>query len=136
MNAREHALIARRLITKCGGLREAARACRLSRAHLARFQDPKSGAYMPADVLGALEQYCGEALYSRALVDDRPTGSVGESLADEACDAAQEAVDLQRLVRLLDRNNPLTPRQKAEVIAEAITLREDINKLIATAEGE
>lgn len=136
MNAREHALIARRLITKCGGLREAARACRLKRARLAHFQDPNAGAYMPADVINALELYCGEAVYSRALADDRPTDSAGESLADEACDLAEEATVLQRQVRVLARTGALTPRQKGDVIAEALKLRDEINKLIATAEGE
>jgi hypothetical protein len=136
MNPREHALLARQLVARCGGLREGARACRLSRSQLARFQDPKSGAFMPADVLNALEQYCGEALYSRALVDDRPTDPGAASLLDEACQTAEDAVDLQRLVRVLAGNPQLTPRQKAEIIADAIKVREDLNQLIATAEGD
>jgi hypothetical protein len=134
VNRRQHAALARQLITASGGLNEALRQCRLKRSRLAECQDPNSGAYMPADVINQLELYCGQALYSRALADDRPTGSNVEDLADEACETAEEATDLQRLVRLMAKKGRLTPREQLTVLNDALKLRQSIDGLIAAAD--
>jgi hypothetical protein len=135
VNRRQHAALARQLIAASGGLNEAVREQRLKRSRLAECQDPKSAAYMPADVINALELYCGEALYSRALADDRPTTTNVEDLADGACETAEEATGLQRLVRLLAKKGRLTPREQLEVLNDALKLRQSIDGLITAADG-
>ncbi len=136
MNRRQHAALARQLIQSSGGLNEAVRQCRLKRSRLAECQDPNASAYMPADVINELELYCGEALYSRALADDRPTASDIRDLSDGACETAEEATDLQRLVRLLSKKGRLTPRERLEVLNGALKLRQTIDGLIGAVDEE
>jgi hypothetical protein len=117
MNAKRHALLARLLIEACGGLHEAAAIddCRLKHSRLANFQDPTSGSFMPADVIAALEAYCGKAIYSRAIADARPSGSEISELADEACSMVEAAADLQELVRRHRAGEPLDARERDRV---------------------
>ena len=78
MTPLRHALCARMLIKACGGLEEAATACRLEKSQLGNFQDaervqdPARAQFMPADVIHALETYCGQRIYSRALMEEGP----------------------------------------------------------------
>lgn len=139
MNGRQHALVARQLIRACGGLREAVRALEdssgrvIKRSRLQEFTDPRAAAFMPADVINALEAYCGQAIYSRALAEDRPTDVAGEDLADEACRTAEDASDLQRMIRLAGKTvTQLTAAQTDEVLTEAMKLQDDVAALIAT----
>lgn len=99
MNAQRHALLARRLIEACGGLEECEPACRVKRSRLSEYCDPKSGAFMRADVMADLEAYCGEPVYSRAIAEARPANSAFGALVDEACATVEAAADLQQLVR-------------------------------------
>lgn len=69
MNIRQHSALARRLITACGGLEEAAAHCRVGRSNLSNYQNPDQSASMPADIIAELEEYCGEGIYSRALAE-------------------------------------------------------------------
>lgn len=131
MNRRQHAALARQLVAACGGLREAECACRLKRARLQQCQDPLGEAYLPADVINDLELYAGEALYSRALTEDRPSARArAEDLAEEACETAEEATDLQRLVRLLGKKGPINERERREVLEDALKLNETLAGLI------
>jgi hypothetical protein len=74
VNRRAHALAARRLIAACGGLIEAAAACRVGKSQLADYQAAEGLGFMPADVMADLEAYCGSPIYSRMLVEARPAG--------------------------------------------------------------
>jgi hypothetical protein len=136
VNRRQHAALTRQLIGGAGGIDEAARQCRLKRTRLAECCDPKGAAYLPADVINDLELYVGEAVYSAALADDRPTRRDAEALADEACDTAEEAAQLQRLVRLLTKKGRLSPREKLEVVTEALKLRGEVDGIISAAGDE
>jgi len=126
MNAKRHALLARLLIEACGGLHEAAAVddCRLRPSRLAQFQDPNSGSFMPADVIVALEAYCGRAIYSQAMAEARPTASDVAELADEACSMVEAAADLQELVRKHRVGDPLSASEKDRV-ARFLELIED-----------
>lgn len=117
MNAKRHALLARLLIEACGGLIEAAAVddCRLKHSRLANFQDPTSGSFMPADVIAALEAYCGKAIYSQAIADERPTRSELVDLADDACSTVEAAADLQELVRKHRAGDQLTAHERDRV---------------------
>jgi hypothetical protein len=117
MNAKRHALLARLLIEACGGLDEAAAVddCRLKKTRLALFCDPNAEAFMPADVLAALEAYCGKPIYSAALVEERPAKSAIADLADEACSMVEGAAELQELLRKHRGGTPLNARDRQHV---------------------
>lgn len=88
MNARKHTRLAKQLIDACGGLEEAASACRLNKSRLSDFQNPNSGSFMPADVITDLEAYCGEPVYSREMFEARPA----EPIAGNALQETHEVV--------------------------------------------
>ena len=133
MNGRQHALYARSLIERSGGLAEAAGVCRVSKSVLSAYQTPDSGAFMPMDVVADLEAYCGDPLYSRAVMETRPCGGRGELLAD-ACQGAEDAIALQALVRRLAAKNRLSPNEcdearklLARVVEDAGRVRDDLD---------
>jgi len=59
----------RSLITACGGLEEAAEACRVSVSSLSTYQIPRGEAFAPADVIADLEAYAGVNTYSARLFE-------------------------------------------------------------------
>lgn len=134
MNDRQHALLARLLIERCGGLAEAAGACRVSKSVLSSHQTCGSGCFMPADVMADLEGYCGEPVYSRALFEARPTAADCRDLLKEGCEAAESVVDLQREIRLAAADGVITPRERsrlAEVHARAEEQLRDVGAVIS-----
>jgi hypothetical protein len=112
LSQREHANLARDLIAECGGLEEALRACRLrTKSTLSGYQNPHEPSTMPADVIDALEVYCGKPIYSSALFERfGQAGAVG-SLRDSACDLSEQALELQGLIRRAIADDRLTPRE-------------------------
>lgn len=134
VSARMHALLARGLITACGGLDEAAGACRLKKSRLSECQTTGGDHYLPIDVVAELEAYCGRPLYSQALVDARPAAG-GQALVDEACDVAEGASALQRLVRELQaQQRPITPREKTVIDAAVLKLEAELRDVRATVD--
>ena len=100
MTPMRHALLARQLIERCGGLCAASEATRLEKSRLSDFQNPNlPQSCMPADVICDLEAMCGEPLYSRALFEARPYRPDAIDAITEACETAETAAELQRLVR-------------------------------------
>lgn len=112
MNRRRHAMLARMLISASGTLEEAAGACRVSVPQLSDYQSPTGVSYMPADVIGDLEAYCGERIYSRALFEAGPGGDPVRDLVAEGCEAAESASDLQREIRLAAKDGKITPAER------------------------
>jgi hypothetical protein len=131
-----HALLARDLIAACGGLDEAASASgRLKRSRLAEFQSVNSGAFMPADVMAALEAYCGKPIYSAAIAAALPSAA-GEHLLAEVCAVSEDSALMQRLVRdLVATGRPMTPREKSVVAAGMLRLAQELREAQATVEG-
>jgi hypothetical protein len=134
VNATRHAHLARQLIAACGGLIEAASAdgCRLEKSRLSEFCDPKSGAFMPADVMAALEAYCGEPLYSRAICEERPANVVARHVLTETCEAAELSLALQQLVRLATEDGSLDATEKM-AIEKLLAKVEDQTRKVRTA---
>lgn len=134
MNRRAHALAARRLIAACGGLVEAASACRVGKTQLADYQAADGDGFMPADVMADLEAYCGAPTYSRMLVEARPCGPDSQDLAREACDAAEAAGRLQRGARLAADDGDLSERERrelAKIYAEALEQLRQVGDLLS-----
>lgn len=132
-----HALLARELIAACGGLDEAAGACRLKKSRLSECQVPGSGAFLPIDAVCELEAYCGRPLVSQAMVDARPAAAEPGPLADEACGTAEDASDLQRLVRrtlALRHGRLLTPLEARAINQKVLHLQEELFDLLAATD--
>lgn len=136
MNPRQHALYAGRLVKACGGLEEAADACRVNKSALSTYQTVDSGAFMPADVIADLEAYCGEPIYSRALFEARPAAQNARDMMVEACEASESIVDLQREIRLAAKDGVITPRERARLArlaADATEQLRDVTEVIGAA---
>ena len=106
MTPRQHAKLARALIMACGGLDEAAAACRVGKSSLSDYQLPQIAAFMPADVMADLEAYCGEPIYSRELVAERPFAPVGGCPVKETHDVVQAAAAMLPLADALKSGRP------------------------------
>lgn len=120
---REHARLAGELIEACGGLEEAARACRVRRSSLSNYENPNEPSTMPADVMVDLERHCGRAIYSVALAELQKRRPITGCLKELAFDLAQESMDVVAVVReaLADgrlSNNDLDAIAAAERDAE------------------
>jgi hypothetical protein len=113
----QHAWLARSLIRACGGLEPAAAACRLERSRLSQCQTPGSGAFLTVDVLVDLETFCGEPLYSRAIVEAHPAAVRRRDLLEEACETSELAAQVQRRVRLAG-GAPLDRRSRDELLGD------------------
>ncbi|WP_420478262.1 hypothetical protein [Brevundimonas sp. FT23028] len=101
LSHREHARLARELVDACGGLEEAANACRVRKSALSGYQNPEDPSTMPADVMDALEEYAGQGpTYSGAIAERRmfPVKVTG-CLKELAFDLAQESMDVVTAVR-------------------------------------
>ena len=97
---REHARLAKELIEACGGLEEAASACRVRRSALSGYQSPGDTSCMPADVMDALEEYAGQGpTYSGAIAERRMFPKVTGCLKELAIDLAKESMDVVCTVR-------------------------------------
>lgn len=136
MDARQHAHLARQLIAKCGGVDEIVRnkACRLKKSRLYELTDPTAGRYLHVDVIAELEAYCGEPVYSRALVEARPHKLEVRSLEEEACEATQRAARLQETVRKAAASGRLSHAQRMRIETWIIQLEQDVRKLWTAAE--
>lgn len=106
MNHRRHADLARRLIEACGGLEEAATACRVKKSQLSAYQNPHEPSTMPADVMHDLEAYCGENLYSREIAEARPSAPVAGDAITETHEVVVAAAALLPLAIALADGKP------------------------------
>ena len=134
MNRRAHALAARRLVAACGGLMEAAAACRVGKTQLADYQSVEGVGFMPADVMADLEAYCGSPIYSRMLVEARPAGPETFDLAREACDAAEAGGRLQHAARRASDDGAISERERRELVdiyAEALDQLRQVGALLS-----
>jgi hypothetical protein len=133
VDARHHAHLARQLLRACGGADEVARLniCRLKASRLHELKDPKAAAFMPADVMFALEEYCGEPIYSRALVAARPHQVEAECLRTEAQEATEAAADFQRVVRLAVADRRITEAERRAIEAGLDALEAQLRELKA-----
>lgn len=120
MTPREHARLARELIDHSGGLDEASRACRVSRAVLSSYQNSeRPECFMPADVMDALEEYAGQGpIYSGAIAERRMFPTPIGSLAEIACELSEQSLETQGLIRRALADGRLS-RREIDIIARA-----------------
>lgn len=138
VTARMHALLARKLIAACGGLDEAAGACRLNKSRLSECQTPgEEPAFLPADAVADLEAYCGQPIYSRALVDARPAAPDRRDVVERISDAVEDMAELQRLARrLMSTTRPMSINEYRLIAAALLKLREQLGDAMASLDGE
>jgi hypothetical protein len=135
MNRQMHATLARVLIERCGGLdgalsvvRLRANRERLPKSMLSNYQNANATEYMPADIVDALEQHCGERIYSGRLGPaELPTA--GE-LLDDASQAIEDTTAFFGAARRMvaeakERRSTLSPR-----------LTEMLHRLLLAAEED
>jgi hypothetical protein len=139
MNRRQHATHARMLIAACGGLAESAGVCRIAKTQLSEAQAPEGDYYLPADVIVALEQHCGERSYSRAMFEAGDEGAaVVRDLKDETSEAMESVADLHRDVRLATKDGRLTPGERTRLLrmqAEARRQLDEVGEVLARDAG-
>ena len=118
LSHREHARLAHDLIDACGGLEEAARACRVRKSALSGYQTPGDPSCMPADVMDALEEYAGQGpTYSGAIAERRMFPTVAGCIKELAFDLAQESMDVVTAVREALADGRLSPNDLASIAA-------------------
>lgn len=112
LSNREHARLARQLIEACGGLEEAASACRVGKSALSSYQSPHEDQWMPVDVVDALEIYAGRGpIYSGAISDRRVITSGAASIGDAACNLSEMVLEAQAVVRRAIADGKVSPRE-------------------------
>jgi hypothetical protein len=129
MNARKHARLAHELITACGGLDEAAAACRVGKSSLSDYQNPCLTAFMPADVICDLEAYCGDALYSRAMMESRPSEPTRGDIMVETHEAVQAAAALLPLALAAQQGKPGAKKAFEEAVARLQSEVDDVEAI-------
>lgn len=129
---REHARLAADLIDACGGLEEAARACRVRKSALSSYQTPHDPSTMPADVMGDLERHCRKAIYSGVLFDAcRPVPVTG-CIKELAFDLAQESMDVVAAIRIAMADDVLSPNDLDAITAAERDAENALERLRAT----
>jgi hypothetical protein len=131
MNARRHARLASDLIAACGGLEEAAAACRVGKSSLSDYQNAVLTAFMPADVIDDLQAYCGDALYSRALTEERPSEPTRGDVMVETHEAVQAAAALLPLALAVQQGKPGAKRAFEDAVARLQSEVDDVEALTA-----
>ncbi len=138
MTPRQHACAARALIAECGGLEEAAAApgCGVSKSQLARYQDPQEPCTMTAQVMAALEAYCGAPVYSAALVAAATAGRTdGERLRDSGEEAVEAAAQFQKTIRTSLADGRLSPREKDALRSAGHAALRELHEAVSAIDG-
>lgn len=117
LSEREHARLAKLLISEAGGLDECARVTGLHKSVLSRYSQPHYAETMPARVLHLLESHCGRPVYSSAMFDCFGMPQVTAGLKDIACDLTEKAAEAQTLIRRALTDDRLSPRELADIAA-------------------
>ena len=134
MNRAMHATLARALVDACGGLDaalEVIRVCdersRFAKSVLSDYQNPHAAPVMPADIICCLERHCGQAIYSRRLLEqvEPPAGD----LRDDACQAVEDVASLMGAARQLASKGAISPRVSAELHRLLIAAGEDLARV-------
>lgn len=133
MTPRKHARLAHQLIAACGGLDEAAAACRVGKSTLSTYQNPQETATMPADVMADLEAYCGEPIYSREIAESRPSAPVAGNALTETHEVVQAAAALLPLVSDMIVGKPGARAAYEAAVAKLVEEVDDV-EAIASAQ--
>lgn len=129
MNSRKHARLASDLITACGGLDEAAASCRVGKSSLSDYQNPVLTSYMPADVICDLEAYCGDAIYSRAMMESRPSEPTRGDIMVETHEAVQAAAALLPLALAMQQGKSGARKAFEDAVARLQSEVDDVEAI-------
>ncbi len=126
---RRQVLLTSQLIDGCGGLEEASRACKemghpYSVAQLSRCQTLGSGCSLPLRIIACLEEYCGEPIIGKALVEARPAALKIDCAMTEAAETTEAAACFQAKVRRAVADGVVSAAEQAELEREAEALFE------------
>lgn len=126
MNRATLCLLTNQLFDACGGVQRAATLCRVSDKHLYRYRDEASEWMLPIDVMMVLERECGRPILSKALFESAPRPDGQRDPVNEACEAAEAVMDMQRVVRLAAADGVLTPRERTDARRALAAAREQL----------
>lgn len=130
---REHASLAHDLIEACGGLEEAARACRVQKSSLSGYQNANDPSTMPADVIDALQLYARRGpIYTARLHANCQPAPVTGCLKELACDLAQESIDVLAAIRIAMADDVLSPNDLDAITAAERDAENALERLRAT----
>lgn len=126
---RRQVLKTAQLIEACGGLEEASRACAekgqpYSVAQLSRCQTLGSGCSLPLRIIVCLEEYCGEPVIGKALIEARPSSPQIDCAMTEAAETTEVAAGFQAKVRRAIADGVVSAAEQAELEREAEALFE------------
>lgn len=132
LSRREHARLARELIEHCGGLEEAANACRVRKSALSGYQNPEDASTMPADVIDALEEYAGQGpVYSGAIAERRIFPTPIANLSELSFELSEQSLQAQALIRKSLADGQLSPRELDQIAEAEREVEEALNRLKA-----
>lgn len=122
-------LLTAQLIERCGGLDEASRACAAmgqpySVAQLSRCQTLNSGCSLPLRIIACLEDYCGEPVIGKGLIEARPSAVQIDCAMTEASETTEAAASFQSKVRRAVADGIVTAAEQSELEREAEALFE------------
>jgi len=129
MNPRVHSRLARNLIKACGGLEESAQACRIGKSQLSNAQNANHDAILPADVIQELESYCGDPLYSRALLEACQAVSGTGDIVGEALDVVGQVATLSAHIHHALADNVVTPSEANKVADMIVVIRQSVAQI-------
>lgn len=117
MNDIQHTLLARALIDACGGVDACCKpATRVGQSQLYSYREFGSGAFMPADVIDALESRCKIPVYSQFLLSQVQAEPQTACVVQEAADVDEAGNDVWRFLRKAAADGqPLTENTRREV---------------------
>jgi hypothetical protein len=116
VDATRHADLARQLVMACGGFKSAVAIARINKSRLYLCCRAGAGAFLPIDVVDALERACGRRIYSLALAEAFDTPTTPADLMTESAEATEAAAAAQTVVRkALANGGGLDPAEKRQI---------------------
>ncbi|WP_312687247.1 hypothetical protein [Brevundimonas nasdae] len=140
MNVKQHALVAKALIDANGGVDACCKpTTRVERSALYAYQNEKSGLFMPADVIDALETRCKNPLYSMFLASQIEVTPDTNCVVQEAADVDEAGNDVWRYLRRVaaeaDPAMPLSENNRREAERLLQRLDREVAELRAVVHG-
>jgi hypothetical protein len=136
MSPRKHALLARALIDACDGVEDAERACRVGQSQLYNYCSPNHPATMPVDVIAELEDYCGQAIYSRALANRNGGATPSQDIVIDALEINERAAHLSTEAHAAMRDGRIDEGERRRLNTILRNIRERMEAVDATVNGD
>lgn len=138
MHSDQHTLLARALIDANGGVDACCKpVTRVERSQLYAYRAFGSGAFMPVDVIDALETRCKIPVYSSFLFHQIKAEAPQACLVEEAADVDEAGNDVFRFIRHAKaEGKELSPAQKREATALLMRVDQESAELRAMLKAE